>query len=483
MEQLFVFRNVALAIMLLCWAATSALAQNLLPSTVQWDLLQNDHAQASGERAGTGYTVRVASPDGPVSVNLIIRNVHLVDGASYHLHVMISSSVPARATMAVYFGDGPARAVGLLRTVSTGPQLAPFDADFTARGPDAGATVINFFLGGAAATYAIMNASLVPSGTVVPAPSTQMRAITAGDSSAAAGPAGPGWNIQYSGKGHAGLIASGMGGSVIYIDQVDGDASHVALTNPSVPLPEGTSYTLQFRGRSALQRPIFVHAGDRPGLGPSSTDRVVVLTPTWQEYSVTLDKRAGAAATEKIAFLLGVHTGAVQLDDIVVGQRQVGDISQGASNPPRSLRRIASWDLATIGSASASVDAAPGGATVDIARVDGSPAHVALQQDGVCLLDGARYELRFKAKATVARRVPIVAEVDSGQGHRVGLDGAIRITPLWQDYDLKFTAVRPEPNHSRIAFLLGGAAGAVELSDVALRVVDDPQPTGTISPP
>jgi hypothetical protein len=123
---------------------------------------------------------------------------------------------------------------------------------------------------------------------------------------------------------------------------------------------------------------------------------------------------------------------------------------------------------------------------VEIDRADGVPAHVVLRQDGVSLADGTVYELVFKAKSSVTRDIPIVAQVDGGPDgatfRPVRLNGHIHVAPEWQDYTLRFTPVQPVHGHTRIAFLLGGQASTFELSDIALTTASDSTEASAVLP-
>jgi hypothetical protein len=281
-----------------------------------------------------------------------------------------------------------------------------------------------------------------------------------------------GWDLEVHGHAQAGPIYS-ADGVIIDVDQPDGNAEDVAYTDENVSVSNGTPYLVTFRGRSATPRTVHIVVADLAGGSHTiglSTD--VDLTESWQDYTLPFTANGVVSGKACVALLVGGQSGTLQ-----IAQAAFSSSSALALNPAKAsvqaaggLAPVSTWDLDTVGETDAIVQPSPTGAIVEIDRADGSPSHITLKQDGVALDDGKMYDLQFKAKASVARQIPVIAQVDSGPVRLVGLQGSIQVTPEWQDFNLRFTAVQPIPAHSRIAFLLGGSSGTVELSDVALQV-------------
>ena len=91
-------------------------------------------------------------------------------------------------------------------------------------------------------------------------------------------------------------------------------------------------------------------------------------------------------------------------------------------------------------------------------------------QTGLDLLEGEPYTLAFWARADSPRRISLNANVDTNDGHGIGLtvDG-VTLTSDWRKYAYTFTPAKVIKDHCRITFLLGEMRGPVSLAGIALR--------------
>jgi hypothetical protein len=452
-------------------------AQNLLPPPDQWDLQHSGGANETVAPLEDGAVIQVDSPDGIRNVSLQCPHVHLHLSTSYHFHCVMKSSVDCQVEFTLIPSTGVLRHGPFDQTVAVGPNGTPVDMDFAAEGIGMNDATLVVFLGGCAGQYRITAASIYPedannagqAGTSAALPTVMAVTNT---------PMSNDWRLQLAGKATAGPIYS-AGGVIIDVDQPDGNQADVAYAHDNIDVANGVTYVFHFRARSATNRTIHVEADEMsPDHAAIGLSRDAQLTPTWQEFNLTFTARNVSDGKARVALQLGSQAGVIQISDAAFANPEAGggpsSRTASAAASLGGLVPVATWDLDTQGSTEAMITPSVGGAIVEIDRADGTPGHVTLRQDGVALADGQTYDLQFKAKATVSRRIPVLAQVDSGSAQMVGLNDAIRVTPVWQDYDLKFTARQPVPDHSRIAFLLGGSPGTVELSDVALQPGDPP---------
>jgi hypothetical protein len=340
---------------------------------------------------------------------------------------------------------------------------------------------IGLYFGAAGGQYAIRNLSLVPEASVPARPRTVSPSTSAVSSA--------GWAVETVGTAQAGQIFS-ADGVIIDVDRNDGNAGDVALADDMAQIANGKTYTVHFRARSPQSPMISIEARDAvPGRPIVGLQRTLALTPEWQEFNVTFTAANDLSNHARIAVLLGGISGTVEFANVSFGEQAGPTTGQAATAstpavpitlaPPGSLPPVASWALNAVGSTVANLSPSSGGAIVEIDRADGNPNDVVLSQDGVDLADGKTYDLVFKAKSSVTREIPVVAQVDDNPSRLVGLQERMHVTPEWQAFDLKFTAVQPIPSHSRIAFLLGATTSVVDLSDVALSATVAAQPTQT----
>lgn len=106
---------------------------------------------------------------------------------------------------------------------------------------------------------------------------------------------------------------------------------------------------------------------------------------------------------------------------------------------------------------------------VKIQKGDGTNWHLQLHQNGLDLKAGATYTVKFWARASDKRALPVYSGMDRDPWRHTGLDSVVTLTPQWKRYSVVFTANQPEPNHNRLSFVLGQAAGEVWLAAVSLR--------------
>jgi hypothetical protein len=483
MKTIVAYAATWLAATLFPIAARAQGPQNLLAGFPQWSFTHSPGTTGTITPTQDGVQIAVQNASGMRSACFEQTHVALVLGETYHFHCLISAQTDSPVEVGLVPSNGGRMQDAQVQTITVTPNWDAVDMDFTADGIGMNDITVAFYLGGASTLYRFSGASLVDENGAVPLPATPAPAPPPANM-----PAPNGWALELAGRAQAGTVSS-ADGPIIDVDQPDGNAGDVAFARDNVDVANGTTYVVHFRARSASERTIHVEADDMTSRTPVGLTQDAQITPLWQDFNLTFTAKGATSGKARIALMLGGTSGTIEIaaadfSNPNAMSGNAGPSAQVAQAPDLGgLHPVATWDLDTQGSTEAMVTPAPTGAVVEIDRTDGQPAHVILKQDGIGLADGKMYELHFKAKSTIARQIPIIAQVDGGPGgsnfQMVGCNDAVHMTPEWQDYVVKFTAIGTVPDHSRIAFLLGGQASTVELSDVALHADDTPAQTAS----
>ena len=102
------------------------------------------------------------------------------------------------------------------------------------------------------------------------------------------------------------------------VTAVDGTGWHARLSQVFDDLEEGATYTVRFRARADVPRPIHVYGQvGEPDWHGFGLNEVVPLTADWQNYEREF-RAKDLAATNMIQFTVGERTGTVWLADIMV---------------------------------------------------------------------------------------------------------------------------------------------------------------------
>ncbi len=183
-----------------------------------------------------------------------------------------------------------------------------------------------------------------------------------------------------------------------------------------------------------------------------------------------LDVRRGLIARLPATNAGTVETGGAAVPAVPVGPNllQNGDFTQGAEgwNPELSAGKAS-------GTFAVSPDAPPPGIAGKAARlsldaIDKEAWHSQFVHYGLALTEGQPYTLTFWAKAGRDRPINVLAALDHGNYHTVGLSQRLALGPQWRKYVAAFTATDTQGG-SRITFVLGDALGTVDLAGVTLQ--------------
>ncbi len=116
-----------------------------------------------------------------------------------------------------------------------------------------------------------------------------------------------------------------------------------------------------------------------------------------------------------------------------------------------------------------------------VSKADGTDWHVQAHQTGLNLKEGETYTVSFRAKADQSRTIAINAGLDQADWHNIGLNASAGLTTEWKRFKFTFRAERTVAHHARVAFVLGGMTGGVDLADLQVQAGADPSALPTDS--
>jgi tetratricopeptide (TPR) repeat protein len=137
-------------------------------------------------------------------------------------------------------------------------------------------------------------------------------------------------------------------------------------------------------------------------------------------------------------------------------------------------RHPAGWQFITVhggaGDLRADPDQGPGALRLSVTRTDGVNWHVRAARNRLPLEHGRHYVVRFKAKSAAADRpLTVYGQVAKGDWRGFGLGIDLKLTTNWKDYEIPFTADRPDPDAAnRVVFSAARQTGTVWLKDVTI---------------
>ena len=107
--------------------------------------------------------------------------------------------------------------------------------------------------------------------------------------------------------------------------------------------------------------------------------------------------------------------------------------------------------------------------TFTATELDGTDWHVQVFQTGLDLKDGEDYTLTFEAKSPERRAIIIVAGIDEGDFHEIGLHEEVSaVSTEYKKYEYTFRASDTAAGKNRIGFVLGTEKGSMTLKSATL---------------
>jgi hypothetical protein len=149
---------------------------------------------------------------------------------------------------------------------------------------------------------------------------------------------GKSYGCTASGEIDTSTAASGAASAHVKVTATDGVDWHVSLWQDGRSLTQGAVYDLTFSAKADRERNITL--GAQKNVSPWDNyglSKKVKITPEWQQYTVTFEAKANAAADARIQFFAGETTGEVWIDDVHM-----------ALHPPDVYRRDYTYGIALL---------------------------------------------------------------------------------------------------------------------------------------
>jgi hypothetical protein len=134
-------------------------------------------------------------------------------------------------------------------------------------------------------------------------------------------------------------------------------------------------------------------------------------------------------------------------------------------SPPAETIRVLVYEQ--LGGAQGTLSVEANVHRVDVTAVDTLYWHARLIQVMDDLQEGATYSVRFRAKASVARPITVLGQVDEPDWHDIGLIRDLPLIERWQTFPIEFQAKNLAAMNV-LQFILGDRPGTVWIADVSV---------------
>lgn len=132
------------------------------------------------------------------------------------------------------------------------------------------------------------------------------------------------------------------------------------------------------------------------------------------------------------------------------------------------LDETSSWTLERHGT-EAALQGEEGGFRLAGLRTDGTHWHLQVHRVPLALTDGEAVTLSFRARADAARNLQVNLRNAGEPWGFVGLDTAVALDQTWRSFSFPCTIAGAAGKPSRISFMAGESAAAIEVTNVQLR--------------
>jgi hypothetical protein len=254
---------------------------------------------------------------------------------------------------------------------------------------------------------------------------------------------------------------------------------HVQLAQFRTPTP-GQKYTVRFRAKADARR--FINVGSDVMYKQPFTDlgllEPIAVSPRWRQYQFTFTGRPGEEGKNRLPlFSFGQRAGTVWLADITFapGEFPLPPALARQSPPPgtnlvEEASEPGTWLMFQQEGARGKLTKEQQALKMTITSASGVFWHLQLMHPGLDLEEGRTYTVRFLAKADTPRKMVVAGQLNNKDFHNIGLEETVALGTNWQQYNLKFTATKTEPGHSRVpAFCFGEKEGVVWISNIAVE--------------
>lgn len=296
------------------------------------------------------------------------------------------------------------------------------------------------------------------------------------------------WNFlhtpDYGGAGSAAIEKIG-GRNYAKITPTSGGNQNYALQLIQyAPLVKGHTYKISFDAKAAAARSMSVKMGGDADNGWSvySDSYDASLKTDLQHYEFTFPMSATTDLMARLEFNVGLNTNALWIGNVRLEEITPGEAADKPKMPLDNgnhiynggfelgtMDRMKYWSFsAADGVASASVNPDTRELTVQFGDGGVQAQAVKLEQNGLNLLQGDTYQLKFSAKAAASRTIGVrfVSKDGSVEYHA---ETGIALGTSFADHTLSFTMpAQVSDTEGRLLFDLGGSDAAVTLDNVVL---------------
>ncbi len=256
-------------------------------------------------------------------------------------------------------------------------------------------------------------------------------------------------------------------------------ASDVKLLQKGAWLLHGHDYKATFDAKASAARPIVVALASKDG--SIVLQQTVNLAAGSNKVNVSLDNFNGADDTEgQFQLLLGGATGTVVLDNLKLTRTSTyipdnvvfyplsnGDFTGG----------LTGWEAISDSGGAVTAAVAEEAAKLTVSSQGSNPWSAMLNQNGLPLSTGMTYIVRFDAKASIPRKMEVIAE--NGAYFRY-FDQTYDLGTTMQTYESEFTM--PKDDTLNLKFLMGliantsalGQTHDVTIDNVAFEIKNAP---------
>ncbi|MDQ0192004.1 S-layer homology domain-containing protein [Paenibacillus wynnii] len=260
----------------------------------------------------------------------------------------------------------------------------------------------------------------------------------------------------------------------------------VVLSQGDLELKPGTTYHLTFEAKSNQNRPLEIELDTGNPQDVTYIDgQVIQLTNTTSAYSKDIIVSDSASENAALLFLLGGASGSVELDNVrltpVKGEQPTGANLLDNGDFATAFQ---GWSSYSTDSGQLAIENVDESLQINVGTVGNNPWDRQVFYEGANYINGNRYTLTFKAKATTARPMNIsLGWLDAANNYLWHAYGGkiIELGTEYQTYTIVFDVAPDSTTIGRISFEVGKVMDAavgnlsVNIDDISL-VNNGPSP-------
>ena len=271
---------------------------------------------------------------------------------------------------------------------------------------------------------------------------------------------------------------------------------NIQLRQAGLSTCSACSYQLSFWAMAAASRSLEAVV---QGLSSPYTvyfDRSPTVGTSWQEYTYTVTP--GASDAVFVGFNLGASTSTIWIDGVSLTNLSTPTATPAPTSMPTTAptatpapsnllqngtfdTSVSPWTLQINSPAAGTLawdgttgDPAAGSAKVNITTADSNdPYDAQFRQTGLSLAAGQRYQVTFWAKASQARTIGAVVQMQNSP-YTLYADQAFSVSTSWQQF--AFSVSSSQSATAFLGFNLAGSSGTVWIDTVSLALASSSSP-------